>query len=156
AKATMTGRRSPNAMEVPVAVDSRFEKIRIKDQENGSIEAELPALETSVSGQTTRETIPRRFRGALGFQVFDTTGGQQLTTAKPVSVDADVWKGLLDVPPQDVTFRGSMLSGTPFDSPVRFELSGRLSSLFPDVTANLKTETGISHFETMQGSAHIV
>src|SRR4029077_11750037 len=57
AKASMTVARKPNQWSVPVAVQSRFDDVRIKRPGEGSIEADWPVLETSISGQTTPELI---------------------------------------------------------------------------------------------------
>src|SRR5262249_30976832 len=67
-------------------------------------------------------------------------------TTDPFSINADIWKGLLEVSRQQVSS---------LQLPLQFKLSGRLSSLVPDVIAEVTTRVVLPHWETTAGTMHI-
>ncbi len=147
--------RMPDKRSVPVTFETRLQNVQL-DGPDGLIEANFPSLVTRISGQTTPETIPRRFTGTVDFLAFGNSPSDELMgTNKPISFNADLWKGLLDIPEQQIAFREALLSESRTEIPIQLRLSGRLSSVVPGLNADIETQAGLSAFEQGAGSARV-
>ena len=147
--------RRPDTRSVPVTFETRIEEVQVEGPEK-LIQANFPSLATWVSGQTTPETIPRRFDGTVDFLASGYNPSDELAgTNRPISFNADLWKGLFDIPEQEITFREAMLSQSRTEIPIEFKVAGRLSSVVPRLNADVETKTGLSHFERAMGSSRV-
>jgi hypothetical protein len=75
---------------------------------------------------------------------------------KPISFNADLWKGQFDIPEQKITFREAMLSESKNEIPLHIRLAGRISSVVPHLNADIETQAGLTRFEQAMGFGRIV
>src|SRR6185295_3174396 len=128
-------------------LETHIENVRFESRGSGLIEANFPYLTARIAGQTTAERIPRSFNGTVDFHAYGSNPGDEIIgTDRPLSINTDVWKGLLDVPEQQVKLS---------DIPLQFKLSGRLSAIFPQLSADIETAAALAHFEQNLGSARL-
>src|SRR4029077_6110430 len=91
-----------------VGFRARAEAVRLGTKAP-QIDAEIPLIETSLSGQITAELIPRRFAGDASLRVSDAASGTaRLGTEAPLRVSGDLWKGLFELPDQQTVFQESV------------------------------------------------
>ena len=146
--------RTSARASIPVSFQTRIEDVRL--EHDADVEADFPVLETTVAGRTTPEVIPRNFMGTVAFRA---SGGNPIDQLfgmdRPLSVNVDLWKGLIDIPEQKLTFRESIVSEALEEISVQFGLSGQVSSISPQVRAALETTVGLSGFEGMLGQTSV-
>jgi hypothetical protein len=147
--------RMPDRRSVPVTFETRIQNVQLETPD-GRIEANFPDLVTRVSGQSSPETIPHRFVGTVDFTAYGTSPSDELIGSnKPISFNADLWKGLFDVPEQQITFREALLSESRTEIPLQTRLAGRLSSIAPRLNADIEIKAGLPHFEQVLSSARV-
>ena len=147
--------RMPDRSSVPVRSEMRMEGIQLQGP-GGRIEVTVPSVVTWLSGQGTPETIPHHFNGTVDFAATRASDNGELFGAnRPIAFEADLWKGLLNVPEQDVVFRSAMLSDSSAELPIQLKLAGRLSSIVPRPNGDIEAQAALSHLEQDMGSAHL-
>ena len=146
-KANVSFDRTADPVRVPLSLETHIENVRFESRGSGLIEANFPYLTARIAGQTTAERIPRSFNGTVDFHAYGSNPGDEIIgTDRPLSINTDLWKGLLDVPEQQVKLG---------DIPLQFKLSGRLSAIFPQLSADIETAAALAHFEQNLGSARL-
>jgi hypothetical protein len=147
--------RMQDRRSVPVTFETRIDSIQLESADK-RIEANFPSLVARVTGQASPETIPRRFNGTVDFTAFGNNPSDELLgTGNPISFDADLWAGLLNVPEQEIRFHESLLSESQTEFPVQFKLAGRLSSIVPSPNADIEARAVIGHLAQDLGSARL-
>jgi hypothetical protein len=148
--------RMADKRSVPVTFETRIQNVQLEGPD-GLITANIPALVTRVSGQASPETIPRSLTGTVDFTALGANSSEELIGSnRPIAFTADLWKGLFDIPEQQITFHEAFLSETRTEIPLQVQLAGRISSIVPRVNADIETKAGLSRFEQATGSARIV
>ncbi len=154
AKARMGFDRTPAASLIPVRFQTSIEDVHVERQGGGIIEADFPLVETALEGSTTPGIIPHTFNGTAFFRVSGSgTDSELIGTDKPLSVRLDLWKGLLEVPAQQITLREAVISQNRVEIPVQLELSGQLSAVVPQPTASFRAQAETNHVEQTLGTA---
>lgn len=130
-------RPAPNTM----SFDAKLLRSTVQ---GGGAEIEVPAATVGWRGRTSTQTIPRTVDGLLHFRAQHRDGEQAAGLSAPLRFHADLWRGTVQVPPQQLRLEQSVYDGIDRSIPLQLSASASLQALTPRLLAAAEATVAIA------------